>query len=504
MVFDFDVIRDAKAETEMESMLAALRIDLPDGLSEEVSILKCVSGTTDHASTATDSMERLGDAKKKAWDELPQETKENMSQHEQQIASDFKIRNCQSHFTNVLSMNYCGGRHLPETEGQHPDKALVTHGKVEYYVQSRLCGASILIRHLEISAGRMTLGKMSDDDVTELGNDSECRRCLYRWVLQKLSSHWHLCAQNKNPTPWKSDSIPSISGGMLAGSKLLSSKGENSFYHLNESQLLEKWMKENGHVMLALFLAWKGSRFNWHVEAAPTYLLNLEWLLTFIYTLLVSVKEPNRLVIAVFNFLSCKISMAGVASRSIFFVELISVLRFAHKRLSTRWDVHAIAGAALQSMQLGLPKGDFLQRIRNLRDAAWAKEVDDWAQIQLPLVQHVHQHAEQYLPMWRFYMQNCLASCIEACQRHAQPDDNGDELMKHAYVTTDTIESAFGKLDQTNEQSQRVDIWKNFGQTLCSSSGLFLTCRERLRREVSRKKVCLKHETDKQRRQYMT
>ena len=40
MVFDFDVIRDAKAETEMESMLAALRIDLPDGLSEEVSILR--------------------------------------------------------------------------------------------------------------------------------------------------------------------------------------------------------------------------------------------------------------------------------------------------------------------------------------------------------------------------------------------------------------------------------------------------------------------------------
>ena len=105
MVFDFDVIRDAKAETEMESMLAALRIDLPDVLSEQVSILKCVSGTTDHASTATQSMERLGVAKMQAWDELPLETIENTSQREQQIASDFKIRNCQSHFTNVLSMN---------------------------------------------------------------------------------------------------------------------------------------------------------------------------------------------------------------------------------------------------------------------------------------------------------------------------------------------------------------------------------------------------------------
>jgi hypothetical protein len=114
---------------------------------------------------------------------------------------------------------------------------------------------------------------------------------------------------------------------MLAASKLLSNKGENSFYHLNESQLLEKWMQDNGHVMIALFLAWKGSRFNWHVEAAPTYLTNLHWLLT------------------------------------------------------------------------------------------------------------------------------------------------------------------FGKLDQTNEQSQRVDVWKNFGQVLCDGSGLFLTCRERLRREIARKKV---------------
>ncbi len=82
---------------------------------------------------------------------------------------------------------------------------------------------------------------------------------------------------------------------MLAASKLLSNKGENSFYHLNESQLLEKWMQDNGHVTIALFLAWKGSRFNWHVEAAPTYLTNLHWLLTFIHTLLVAVAERNKL-----------------------------------------------------------------------------------------------------------------------------------------------------------------------------------------------------------------
>ncbi len=48
-------------------------------------------------------------------------------------------------------------------------------------------------------------------------------------------------------------------------SKLLSNKGENSFYHLNESLILEEWLKNNGHVMVAVFLVFKGSRFNWHV-----------------------------------------------------------------------------------------------------------------------------------------------------------------------------------------------------------------------------------------------
>jgi hypothetical protein len=159
---------------------------------------------------------------------------------------------------------------------------------------------------------------------------------------------------------------------MLAASKLLSNKGENSFYHLNESQLLERWMQDNGHVMLALFLAWKGSRFNWHVEGAPTYLTSLHWLLTFLHTFLVAVAVPNKLVLAVFDFLSCRICVAGLASRSIFFVELVAPLRFVHKRLASWYDVHAIQIATFISMQLGLPKGDFVGRVRVMRVRSWA------------------------------------------------------------------------------------------------------------------------------------
>jgi hypothetical protein len=85
----------------------------------------------------------------------------------------------------------------------------------------------------------------------------------------------------------------------------------------------------------------------------------------------------------------------------------------------------------------------------------------------------IYEHAETYSTMWSFFMKHCLSSAIAAYQRHMQPNDFADETMVHSYVSTDTIESAFGKLDQTNEQSQRIDVWKNFGQVLCDGSGLF-------------------------------
>jgi hypothetical protein len=198
---------------------------------------------------------------------------------------------------------------------------------------------------------------------------------LLRYGIQRLQAHWHKCPQNRSPKPWKADDIPSISGGMLAGSKLLSNKGENSFYHLNESLILEEWLKNNGHVMVAVFLAFKGSRFNWHVEAATTYLVNLDWLVHFMHKLLVAVTEPNRLVLAVFNFLSCKIAVAGLASRSIFFVEVIAPLRFVYKALASRWDVRLISDIAIEVMEAGLLRGHLLGRLRVMRDDAWAKKV---------------------------------------------------------------------------------------------------------------------------------
>jgi hypothetical protein len=128
VIFNFDIIKDGTAETEIQSMLKVLEINF-SGVTEKVSILKAVSGTTDHATVAQQSMELLQGAKEIEWNKLPHVEKQVMSDHEKNVATTFKIRNCQSHFTNVLTSNYCGGRYLPDIAGQHPDKALVTHDK---------------------------------------------------------------------------------------------------------------------------------------------------------------------------------------------------------------------------------------------------------------------------------------------------------------------------------------------------------------------------------------
>ncbi len=114
VIFNFDVIKDKTAETEMQPMLKALEISF-SGATEKVSILKAASGTTDDATVAQQSMALLQGAKEIEWNKLPHVEKQGMSDHEKYIATTFKIRNCQSHFTNVLTSNYCGGRYFGYT-----------------------------------------------------------------------------------------------------------------------------------------------------------------------------------------------------------------------------------------------------------------------------------------------------------------------------------------------------------------------------------------------------
>ena len=186
----------------------------------------------------------------------------------------------------------------------------------------RFCGMVILERHLILNYGRQHLRGVHGD-----AGGPAWEAAVLRGAFVKWGTSFNKCATNKKCCPFIADDIPSVSGGMYSTGKLLSNKGEQSYYHLNVSSMLETWLKKHGHVMAAVFLAYGGSRFNWHVEQAGPILLNMQWLLTFIHSLLVCTDVPNKLVLAVFHFLSDRFVAAALAARAIFFIELISVLR---------------------------------------------------------------------------------------------------------------------------------------------------------------------------------
>lgn len=210
-------------------------------------------------------------------------------------AKTMNVRKCGQHLINILSSNYLGPKLAHKDKDVNPDAKAMTHGARESIILFRLCAVDILNRHFDIWEGRMAAkhGEHARSDVE-----------LLKWGFQRLSHHWHRCPRNKTPAPFDSSTIPSISNGLFAGSKLMSNRGDHSFYHLNTSTVLEGWMEQNGHVLQSVFLAFKGSRFNWHLKACPAFLLNYEVLLTFIHTLLAASDEPNRLVTTVFDFLS--------------------------------------------------------------------------------------------------------------------------------------------------------------------------------------------------------
>ena len=137
-------------------------------------------------------------------------------------------------------------------------------------------------------------------------------------------------------------------------------QGEQSYYHLNVSQQFEAWLQRTQFSLVAAFLAYGGSRFFWFLENAARLLVNLDFLMTFIHTLLVCVQEPNRLVQGVFEFLSCRYTMAAIASRSIMFVEFVAVARFVTNRLLGRRDVHRFATLAVECLRSYLPRGDLV------------------------------------------------------------------------------------------------------------------------------------------------
>jgi len=107
VVFNLDVIKDGKAETEVQSMVEALKLDLGGGVVEEVDILKVASGTSDHASSADRCIQLFGEEKEAAGLRLTEAQKARLSDFEKKVAPSYKKRKCQTHLGNILEPATC-------------------------------------------------------------------------------------------------------------------------------------------------------------------------------------------------------------------------------------------------------------------------------------------------------------------------------------------------------------------------------------------------------------
>ena len=75
--------------------------------------------------------------------------------------------------------------------------------------------------------------------------------------------------------------------------------------------------------------------------------------------------------------------MAAIASRSIMFVEFVAVARFVTNRLPGRRDVHRFATLAVECLRSYLPRGDLVQKVKDMKDdSSWKKSIDGWTKQQ--------------------------------------------------------------------------------------------------------------------------
>ena len=285
-------------------MIEAMSFDLSPDLKVKLNPLLQRSMGSDNANAAKAAVRIVGEFKTKHWEETPQEVKDAMTPEARKLAEAWDGTTCQLHLLNVFGMGYVGPL-LERKKGG----AKIPHGKTEHHVQKTLMATDILFRHLEKTERRQTLHKISR---RKKALSSDDKKTLYKWAWKVLSSHWH-----ESPPPFRAADIPSASSGLYSAAKLFGHTGDASKYHLNESRLLRSWSKANGVVQQRLWKACKTHRFGWNFECAEVLVLNSNCMLPMLHKLRVCTAKPNKLVVCVWNTLSCKYTMAAHAARAV-------------------------------------------------------------------------------------------------------------------------------------------------------------------------------------------
>ena len=247
----------------------------------------------------------VGEDKTRQWEVTPQAIKDAMTPGARKLAESWDGTTCQLHLLNVLGMAYVGPLLEKATGG-----AKIPHGRTEHHVQKRLMAADILSRHIDDAPARKVLFALRrrrnipiDEDQTSL---------LLKLGWKRLCTHFQ-----KQPSKFEAHDIPSPSAGLYSAAKLFGHTGDISKYHLNESKLLRSWSEANGVVQKRLWKACKSHRFGWNFECAEIMLLNASCILTILHKLRVCTAKPNKLVMTVWRTLSCKYTVAAMASRAV-------------------------------------------------------------------------------------------------------------------------------------------------------------------------------------------
>jgi hypothetical protein len=365
LMLDCAVIGDQCAETELAAMLSSFRQEIGEWVVE-VDIMRVVSGISDNASGAVKVSTLFGAFKKERYDSLSAEEKAALTEEEALLWQTWDTLRCEMHKMALACQHFIGGGPELSTEekeelaSQNPDKAQMVHGRVEHAVQKRLSAFSTLARfwqHVEGHVAMFGEGSWPDDaglewNKADLPGSLVVAECVTRAVdgvgtfpvnyLSKLRYGFDAIKAFVPPHAKArrrliGGDLFSISNGIYALSKLFSGRGDHSKYFLNESNILQAYLKEIDLKHKDRIPAFKGSRMYWLLEAAVPVLINHEDYLRYLHDLRGCTSKPNKLIVCAFEVLSDQINMAAVANRALCYEKVVHLGIFVHKHLGGRW-----------------------------------------------------------------------------------------------------------------------------------------------------------------------
>jgi len=315
---------------------------------------------------------------------------------------------------------------------------------------------------------------------------------LLRYALQKWQTRWTSGPLNPNPAPFHHSSIPTVSGGMMAVSKLFGPGGDHASYFLNEANILAEFRRrvnaDNAISKMCRITAFKGSRQNWFLENAVPILLLHEMMVQTLHQLLVCVARPNDLVVAALNFLSDHSAVSCLAARAMVSVELITPNRFLVKGVlreesGGRWKTTALKNMLLQTLRGKFRRGG----LKVLALAAWPEQtakISMWFQQQLPLSLAVHEAIKPFMKEVKVLVESRVPALLAKIEELHDGDFDGDMTMYHAFVSNDFQESGFGVFKDAHRQSNKIRKVMNVaGPTMCRMNGTFSTMAQLFRQE---------------------